>query len=94
MQEKNMGHICPIGRSGVKTEFSDHYSLFCITKEAKKNDSKVTHIKREFTEKTSQTLKRNLKAQIGVRYMMKIIYQKPSLYFKKHFQQYLKTFSR
>ena len=22
MQEKNMGHICPIGRSGVKTEKS------------------------------------------------------------------------
>ena len=22
MQEKNMGHICPIGRSGVKTEYA------------------------------------------------------------------------
>ena len=40
-----------IAVSGIlKTEFSDHYSLFCITKEAKKNDSKVSHIKREFAE--------------------------------------------
>ena len=44
----------------LKTEFSDHYSLFCITKEAKKNDSKVTHIKHEFTEKNISNFKKKL----------------------------------
>ena len=50
-----------IAVSGIlKTEFSDHYSLFCITKEAKKNDSKVSHIKREFTEKNISNFKKKL----------------------------------
>ena len=28
MQEKNMGHICPIGRSGVNAQFPDLCDFF------------------------------------------------------------------